>query len=92
MAWDCMTERDPDTNMVLFGHSATCWFTHGIHIIENLNLEALASAGYHEFCFIAIPLKFRRRQPARRCVPWHFGRIARDIKHSVRHADRLFVS
>jgi len=58
MAWDCMTERDPDTNMVLFGH-AHLLVTHGIHIIENLNLEALASAGYHEFCFIAIPLKFR---------------------------------
>ena len=58
MAWDCMTERDPDTNMVLFGH-AHLLVTHGIHIIENLNLEALASAGHHEFCFIAIPLKFR---------------------------------
>jgi kynurenine formamidase len=58
MAWDCMTERDPDTNMVLFGH-AHLLVTHGIHIIENLNLEALASAGHHEFCFIAVPLKFR---------------------------------
>jgi len=58
MAWDCMTERDPDTNMALFGH-AHLLVTHGIHIIENLNLEALASAGHHEFCFIAIPLKFR---------------------------------
>jgi len=58
MAWDCMTERDPDTNMVLFGH-AHLLVTHGIHIIENLNLEELAAAGQREFCFIAIPLKFR---------------------------------
>jgi kynurenine formamidase len=58
MAWDCMSERDPDTNMVLFGH-AHLLVTHGIHIIENLNLEELASAGHREFCFIAIPLKFR---------------------------------
>jgi kynurenine formamidase len=32
--------------------------THGIHIIENLNLEELAAAGHHEFCFVGIPLKF----------------------------------
>jgi len=58
MAWDCMAERDPDTNMTLFGH-AHLLVTHGIHIIENLNLEELAAAGQREFCFIAIPLKFR---------------------------------
>ncbi len=58
MAWDCMTERDPDTRMVLFGH-AHLLVTHGIHIIENLNLEELAAAGHREFCFVAIPLKFR---------------------------------
>jgi kynurenine formamidase len=33
--------------------------THGIHIIENLNLEELAAAGIHEFGFVGIPLKFR---------------------------------
>jgi kynurenine formamidase len=58
MAWDCMSERDPDTKMALFGH-AHLLVTHGIHIIENLNLEELASAGHREFCFVAIPLKFR---------------------------------
>jgi kynurenine formamidase len=58
MAWDCMAERDAETNMLLFGH-AHLLVTHGIHIIENLNLEELASAGHREFCFIAIPLKLR---------------------------------
>jgi kynurenine formamidase len=58
MAWDCMTERDPETNMTLFGH-AHLLVTHGIHIIENLNLEELAAAKIHEFGFVGIPLKFR---------------------------------
>jgi kynurenine formamidase len=58
MAWDCMTERDPDTGMALFGH-AHLLVTHGIHIIENLNLEELAAAKVHEFAFVGIPLKFR---------------------------------
>jgi kynurenine formamidase len=58
MAWDCMQERDPETNMTLFGH-AHLLVTHGIHIIENLNLEALSSSGCREFCFVALPLKFR---------------------------------
>ena len=58
MAWDSMEERDPETNMMLFGH-VHLLVTHGIHIIENLNLEALAAAGHAEFCFVGIPLKFR---------------------------------
>jgi kynurenine formamidase len=58
MAWDCMQERDPETNMTLFGH-AHLLVTHGIHIIENLNLEALSASGIREFCFVALPLKFR---------------------------------
>jgi kynurenine formamidase len=58
MAWDSMQERDPETNMMLFGH-AHLLVTHGIHIIENLNLEALAAAGHREFCFVGIPLKLR---------------------------------
>jgi kynurenine formamidase len=53
-----MQERDPETNMMLFGH-AHLLVTHGIHIIENLNLEQLAAAGVHEFCFVGVPLKFR---------------------------------
>ena len=31
----------------------------GIHILENLNLEELAAARHHEFCFVGVPLKFR---------------------------------
>jgi kynurenine formamidase len=58
MAWDAMTERDPDTNMTLFGH-VHLLVTHGIHILENLNLDALAAAGPREFAFIGIPLKLR---------------------------------
>jgi len=57
MAWDAMHERDPDTKMTLFGH-AHLLVRHGIHIIENLNLEELAAAGHHEFCFVGVPLKF----------------------------------
>jgi hypothetical protein len=45
MAWDALTERDPDTQMTLFGH-VHLLVTHGIHILENLNLEALAAAGH----------------------------------------------
>ena len=58
MAWDAMTERDPDTNMTLFGH-VHLLVTHGIHILENLNLEALAADGHREFAFIGIPLKLQ---------------------------------
>jgi kynurenine formamidase len=58
MAWDNMVERDPDTKMALFGH-AHLLVKHGIHIIENLNLEELAAAKVHEFGFVGIPLKFR---------------------------------
>src|SRR5258708_6744519 len=58
MAWDNMVERDPDTKMALFGH-AHLLVKHGIHIIENLNLEELAAAKIYEFGFVGIPLKFR---------------------------------
>jgi kynurenine formamidase len=58
MAWDAMQERDPETRMTLFGH-AHLLVTHGIYIMENLNLEELAAARRHQFCFIGVPLKFR---------------------------------
>jgi kynurenine formamidase len=58
MAWDNMIERDPETKMALFGH-AHLLVKHGIHIIENLNLEELAAAKIYEFGFVGIPLKFR---------------------------------
>ncbi len=56
--YDKMTERDPDTKMTLFGH-VHLLVTHGIHSIENLNLDELAAAGHHELAFIGIPLKCR---------------------------------
>ena len=58
MAWDAMEDRDPETNMYLFGH-VHLLVTNGIHIIENLNLDELAASGHREFGFIGIPLKFR---------------------------------
>jgi kynurenine formamidase len=58
MAWDCMAERDPETNMMLYGH-VHLLVTHGIHIIENLNLDELAAARHREFAFVGVPLKFR---------------------------------
>jgi kynurenine formamidase len=58
MAWDAMHEKDPETNMALFGH-AHLLVRHGIHIIENLNLEELSASGHVEFTFIGVPLKFR---------------------------------
>ena len=58
MAWDSMQERDLATNMLLFGH-VHLLVTHGVHILENLNLEELAAAGHREFCFVGVPLKFR---------------------------------
>ena len=58
MAWDCMTEREPETNMALFGH-AHLLVKHGIHIIENLNLEELSAARISTFGFVGVPLKFR---------------------------------
>jgi kynurenine formamidase len=58
MAWDAMEDRDPETNMALFGH-VHLLVTHGIHIIENLNLDELAAAGHREFSFVGVPLKFR---------------------------------
>jgi kynurenine formamidase len=58
MAWDCMAEKDPQTNMMLFGHLHLL-VTHGIHIIENLHLDALAASGRREFLFVGIPLKLR---------------------------------
>jgi kynurenine formamidase len=58
MTWDSMEERDPETNMMLYGH-VHLLVTHGIHIIENLNLEELAAARQRDFCFVGVPLKFR---------------------------------
>jgi kynurenine formamidase len=32
---------------------------NGVYIMESVDLEALAAAGIHEFCFVALPLKIR---------------------------------
>lgn len=57
MAWDVIGLRDPRTNCQLPGHLILL-ARHGIYIIENLQLEELASAGHSRFTFICMPLKF----------------------------------
>jgi kynurenine formamidase len=49
-------EKVPDPSMPVHVHLLV---EKGIHIIECLNLDALAAAGIHEFAFVALPLKIR---------------------------------
>jgi kynurenine formamidase len=49
-------EKVPDPSMPVHVHLLV---EKGIHIIECLNLEALAAAGVREFLFVALPLKIR---------------------------------
>jgi len=49
-------EKLPDPSMPVHVHLLV---ESGIHIIECLNLEALAAAGVNEFAFVAAPLKIR---------------------------------
>jgi kynurenine formamidase len=59
MAFDVMSNSpDPELNVTLPGH-VLLLVRAGIPIIENLNLEELASAGVHEFVFVCLPLKMR---------------------------------
>lgn len=58
MAWDEMGVVDPDLQVSLPGHLILL-VRHGIHIIENLNLEELAHDRCYEFTFICLPLKIR---------------------------------
>jgi kynurenine formamidase len=58
MAWDVIGPTDPDLGVTLPGH-VLLLVRAGIPIIENLNLEQLASAKVHEFVFICLPLKMR---------------------------------
>jgi kynurenine formamidase len=58
LVWDQIDERDPDTNSTLFAHLHLLQ-RHGIYIMENLNLEALAAAKAYTFAFVGIPLKLR---------------------------------
>jgi kynurenine formamidase len=56
MAWDRIGDRDPDLGSDLPGHLLML-VRHGIYLIENLNLEALAADGCHRFLFVCAPLK-----------------------------------
>jgi kynurenine formamidase len=56
MAWDVIGPTDPELGVTLPGH-VLLLVRAGIPIIENLNLEELASAKVHEFAFICLPLK-----------------------------------
>lgn len=57
MAWDVIGVPDPDLKAMLPGHLILL-ARHGIHIIENLQLEELASARRYRFSFFCTPLKF----------------------------------
>jgi 4-oxalocrotonate tautomerase family enzyme len=57
MAWDVIGLRDPAFNCQLPGHLILL-ARHGIHIIENMQLEELAAANVSRFTFICTPLKF----------------------------------
>jgi 4-oxalocrotonate tautomerase family enzyme len=57
MAWDVIGLRDPKFGSQLPGHLILL-ARHGIYIIENLQLEELAAAGYSRFTFVCMPLKF----------------------------------
>jgi kynurenine formamidase len=58
MAWDEMDYVDADFHVSLPGHLILL-VRHGIHIIENLNLEELARDRCYKFTFICLPLKIR---------------------------------
>lgn len=59
MAFDLMSsEVDPDLGATLPGHILFL-VRAGVPIIENLNLEELASAKVYEFVFVCLPLKMR---------------------------------
>jgi kynurenine formamidase len=58
MAWDHANSRDPDTGVLLPGHSILL-VRSGVYIMENVFLEELAAAGVHEFTFVCTPLKIR---------------------------------
>jgi 4-oxalocrotonate tautomerase family enzyme len=57
MAWDVIGLRDASLNCLLPGHLILL-ARFGIYIIENLQLEDLAAAGYGRFTFVYTPLKF----------------------------------
>ncbi len=56
MAWDVPGLKDPELGCLLPGHLILL-ARRGIYIIENLVLDELAAAGYHQFEFVCAPLK-----------------------------------
>jgi kynurenine formamidase len=57
LAWDVPGVRDPELG-TLPGHVVLI-VRAGIHILESLDLEALAADGVGEFAFVCAPLKLR---------------------------------
>jgi kynurenine formamidase len=58
IAWDVVGPTDPELGVTLPGH-VLLLVRAGIPIIENLNLEELATARVYEFGFVCLPLKMR---------------------------------
>ena len=58
IAWDVIGPTDPELGVTLPGH-VLLLVRAGIPIIENLNLEELATAKIFEFGFVCLPLKMR---------------------------------
>ncbi|MDQ3302355.1 MAG: cyclase family protein [Actinomycetota bacterium] len=56
MAWDVLGLKDEELGCALPGHLILL-ARNGIYIIENLALDELAAAGYHQFDFICASLK-----------------------------------
>jgi len=58
IAWDVVGPRDPELGVTLPGHLLLL-VRAGVPIIENLNLEELASVRVYEFGFVCLPMKMR---------------------------------
>lgn len=56
MAWDVPGRWDEEAGCLMPGHLILL-ARRGVYIIENLALEELAAAGFHEFEFVCLPLK-----------------------------------
>jgi kynurenine formamidase len=58
VVWDLPGDFDLEIQSTLPGH-VILLVRAGIYIIENLNLEELATDNTHEFLFVCLPLKFQ---------------------------------
>jgi kynurenine formamidase len=56
--WPVEVAPNPDKQLSLPVHQIML-VVNGIHLLENLDLEQLASAGAHEFALIVQPLKIQ---------------------------------